>query len=114
MTIFKEPVREYKFADGRLVEIAFEKIAFARRDETELTGEGIDPTWVDDLADKVTAFGELPSDDVELSEQREATEEKNDDEDALLEKMRELRSAARRAFGEKSAAYKRFWIQRHG
>lgn len=108
MTTFIAPVRNYKFSDARLVEISFEKIAFAQRDNVELLTRGITATWVDDLNTQTLAFAALPGDDVELGEQEEATEEKATDADLLMEKMKDLRSAVARAFGEGSTEYGRF------
>lgn len=111
MSTFIEPERDYKFSDARLIEIALEKIAFAQRDATELATVGVTAAWVDDLEDIVEAFGNLPSDEVELGEQEEATTEKNTDADLLRDKLKELRSAAQRAFGEKHADYKQFGLK---
>jgi hypothetical protein len=111
MSTFQEPVRTYSFSDGRLIELGLEKIAFAERDVTELATVGVDSTWVDDLNDRILAFGAMPDDDLELAEQVEATEEKDTDADVLRDKLKELRSAAKRAFGEKSSKFKRFKLK---
>lgn len=108
MSTFKEQLRDYNFTDARLVEIGLEKIAFAERDETELETMGVTPAWVLALKNSILAFGAMPSDEVELGEQQEATDDKDEDADNLRDKLKELRSAALRAFGEKSAKYKQF------
>ncbi len=111
MSNFKEAVRVYKFTDARLIEIALEKIAFAQRDATELLTKGITATWVSDLNDLVLAFGALPSDEVELGEQQEATGEKDTDADTLRDKLKDMRSSAARAFGDKSSKYNQFGLK---
>ncbi len=108
MSTFISPDRDYRFSDARLIEIALEKIAFAERDATELATVGITPVWVTDLENQVLAFGAMPTDTIELGEQKEATEEKEADADLLIDKLKELRSAAKRALGEKSVAFDTF------
>ncbi|MES2620097.1 MAG: hypothetical protein V4615_04525, partial [Bacteroidota bacterium] len=108
MPTFIEPQRDYKFSDGRLIEIGIEKIAVARRDATELLTLGITEEWVDDLEEQVMAFAAMPTDVVELGEQKEATDIKEVEEGELLDKLKELRSAAKRALGEKSSSYQKF------
>jgi len=111
MPNFKPPVRDYNFSDARLVEIGLEKIAFAQRDAAELLTVGITAAWVTTLNAQILAFGALPSDVVELGEQTEATEEKDVDSEQVKDKLKELRSAAARAFGEKKAEYKQFGLK---
>jgi hypothetical protein len=111
MPTFIPPVRDYKFSDARLVEIGLEKIAFAQRDAAELLTVGIDAAWITDLNNQILAFGALPNDEVELGEQMEATEDKDVDIEQVKDKLKELRSAVARAFGEKSNEYKQFNFQ---
>ena len=111
MTTFKAPVRDYKFTDARLIEIILEKVAFAGRDATELLTKGITATAVSDLQAGALTFGAMPSDDVELGEQQEATSEKDSDADSLRDKLKELRSSATRAFGNKSGTYNQFGLK---
>ena len=108
MTTFIAPIRDYKFTDARLIEISLEKIAFAERDVTELATVGVSAVWVAALKASVLAFGAMPDDTVEAAEQVEATGEKIIDADKVLDKLKELRSAALRAFGEQSPKYLRF------
>jgi len=108
MPTFIPPVRDYKFSDARLIEIGLEKIAFAQRDAAELLTMGIDAAWVTALNTQLLAFGAMPSDELERGEQVGATEDKVEDMELVKDKLKELRSAAARAFGEKSAEYKQF------
>ncbi|MES2621638.1 MAG: hypothetical protein V4615_12375 [Bacteroidota bacterium] len=108
MSTFLAPKRVYNFSDARLIELGLEKIVFARRDETELLTLGVTAEWVDDFETQILAFGAMPTDTIELGEQKEATDEKELDADQLLDKLKELRSAAKRALGEKSSAYGKF------
>lgn len=111
MTVFKAPVRLYNFSDGRLIEISEEKLAFARRDVAELTPLGLDVTWTNNFEAMIDAFVALPSDEIELGEQEEATDEKNQEAEDLREMLRSLRSAASRAFGEDTPNYKKFGLK---
>ncbi len=108
MATAQAPFRRYNFTDARLIELCIEKIAFARRDETELATVGILEAWVDDFETRALAFGAMPTDTIELGEQKQATEEKDVDADMVKDKLKELRSAAKRALGEKSVEYKKF------
>lgn len=111
MSNFEEPVRAYKFSDSRLVQVCTEIIAFARRDATELATVGITATWVNDLETAKNTFALLPTDEVELGEQEAATEEKDEDAEAVREVLRDLRTAAHRAFGVHSGNYKKFGLK---
>ena len=108
MTTAQAPVRAYKFTDARLIELCLEKIAFAERDATELLTVGVTAVWVSDFETRVLTFGAMPTDTIELGEQKEATEEKEVDADMVKDKLKELRSAAKRALGEKSNDYGQF------
>ncbi len=111
MATFKPPVRSYNFTDARLIEIGLEKIAFANRDATELATMGVSAPWVTAFNAQLLTFAALPSDETELGEQEEATGEKEVDAGALLDSLKDLRSAAARAFGDKSARYRQFGLK---
>ncbi len=111
MSNFKAPVREYNFSDARLIEIAQEKIAFAVRDAAVLLPLGIDAAFMTALNTDVETFGDMPSDETELGEQEEATAEKDSEAEVIRESLRNIRSAAQRAFGHNSPRYNQFGLE---
>lgn len=111
MSNFKAPVRDYNFSDGRLIEIANEKLEFATRDAAELVTVGISAGFLTALDADIKNFGELPSDETELGEQEEATEEKDEVAEEVREYMRNMRSAAQRCFGINSPRYHQFGLE---
>lgn len=104
----KEVVRDYKFSDAELVTKSREKIAFLRRDATELLPFGITETSIAGLETAVDAFLETHTDVEARGDQTITTQAKDQQKELLLELIRQVMVRAQSKFGFGSAKYDKF------
>lgn len=104
----KEVVRMYAFSDAELVTKSKEKIAFFRRDATDLLPFGISEVSVSGLETAVNAFLETHTDVEARGDQTISTQAKDQQKELLLELIRQVMVRAQSKFGFGSAKYDKF------
>ena len=103
-----EPVRVYKFSDGKLITLVEEKIANAQRDSTEFEQYGITYDTINLLQTDMITFRDLPTDVEVLGKQVIVTEAKDIAAEALRVAIRELMSRVEIKYKVGSARYNQY------
>jgi hypothetical protein len=104
----KEPARDYRFTDGKLVQTTDGVIIAVARDVNEFTDRKIDPAKTVALKTLRDDFADYPIDDYYAGEQGIKTEAKNLARAQLMTPLRTVFTAAENVFGVKSKHYKQF------
>ena len=104
--------RDYKMGDATLVQTADDFVDSAQRDATELAAFGITPASITAIETARTAFADKPSDVFYMSDMMIATEAKNALRQQLLSEVRQIGGRAKIKFGEDSAKYRKFDLEK--
>ncbi|PKB17239.1 hypothetical protein [Flavobacterium sp. 5] len=101
-------VRLYKFSDAKLVAKGKEKIAFMRRDLAAFAPFGITAVSLTTLESAINVFSNTITDIESLSEQMEATVNKDAKADELCVAIRTVMACAKLQYSTDSPRYKKF------
>lgn len=104
----KEILRAYNFSDALLISIIRSLISAARRDLAELGPKGITTEFLNTLEEKNNAFENTPDDEELEGDVTVAVQKKDAIGQDLATRCSEIRSYAKRAFGEESGEYLSF------
>jgi hypothetical protein len=108
MTKKKEPIRDFRFPDGTLVQITDGVLIAVGRDGAEFTKRKVDPAKSVGLKILRDDFSNFPIDDYYAGEQGIKTEAKDLARARLTTALRTVFTAAENVFGIKSKQYKQF------
>lgn len=110
-TTVTEAVRDYKFSDGLLEQLADFTAGNLTRDLAELAARGITTSTVAALQNLRTDFTNTPTDTELRALVTEAVENKDTAREAALVNARRLRTAAQNVYGLQAAKYRRFGFE---
>jgi len=103
-----EPVRDFKFSDGRLIATVKEKTAFMKRDAATFANYGIATTAINDLQNEAENFSDFITDVEARSDQSGATALKDQKAEELRMSIRAVMVRAEAKYGANTAKYRKF------
>jgi len=104
----KEVLRDYSFADSKLVTTAKEKVAFMRRDIQKFEAFRIDISDLEELETAVDDFSDTITDIEALGDQVESTELKDAKAEETRESIRKVMAHVALKFEDTSTKYRKF------
>jgi hypothetical protein len=108
MTKKKEPVRTYRFTDGKLVQVFDGVMVAVDRDTALMAPRGYTPERCTALIAQRNLFADFPIDDYYAGEQGIKTEARDFARGSLITPLRTIFTAAENVYGTKSKHFRQF------